>query len=202
MSFSLKRFFVGAIFSLLLASSVLAASDPVHMLQSVTDQVTSELKANRALLDAQPDRINDIVDRFLMPHVDFQEMSRWVAGRAAWNNASEKERQAFIKVFRELVIRTYAGSLNDYENQTIEYMPLRGAAEGAQVQVFSVISSPDAAPVHLAYRLTRASGEWKVYDIVIEGVSLLKGFQNQFSTDIAHDGLPAVTEKIRAHNAQ
>jgi len=197
---SVKRYCIAAMLSLLCVSQVMAINDPVRMLQSVTDQVLTELKENKAVLEAQPEKVNEIVDRLMVPHADFVEMSRWVAGRAAWSRASDSEKHAFIKAFRDLIVHTYAGSLNEYDAQSIEYKPLRGNPSATQVQVASVINTSDSGPIHLSYRLTRASGEWKVYDIVIEGVSLLKGFQNQFSQEISEDGLAAVTEKIRNHN--
>lgn len=180
-----------------------AVEDPTEMLERVTDEMLSTMAQHRSELESNPNKIYEIVNRVLVPHVEFNEMSRWVAGRSGWSRASADERAAFTRAFRQLVIRTYAGSLNNYETQTVEYLPLReNIGDKRQIQVQSIIRKPGHDILNVSYRLVRTPSGWKVYDIIIEGVSLLKGFQNQFSAEIQREGLAAVTERIENHNTK
>lgn len=177
------------------------AEEPIAMLTRVTDAVLAQLKTHRAELKANPGRIYSIAEKDIVPHVDFIEMGKWIVGRNAWGKASSSEQQDFIVAFKTLVVRTYATSLLGYTNQTVEFLPIRGAQKD-RIQVSSYIKSDGRSPVKIDYRLLKSGDSWKVYDIVIEGVSLLKSYQAQFSTDARQHGISHVTARIERHNAQ
>ncbi len=177
------------------------ATDPVEMLQSVTQEVLQELKVRHETLQKNPKQVSELMSRLMLPHVDLEGMARWVLGRNAWMDASTEQQAQFTEEFRHLMINTYAGALSEYRNQTIEYFPIRGGAAGKErVQVASVIHDPGREVTHIVYRLVSKQGEWKVYDIVIEGVSLLKGFQAQFATDLEKKGLAQLIQDLKSHN--
>lgn len=175
------------------------AEDPIQMLDQVTKRVLAELKANRAQLKNSRAKLYSLVDYLIIPHVDFAEMARWVVGRNAWQKADAATQQAFVQEFKTLVVRTYATALLGYTNQTIEFLPLRGSSDKQRVQVFSLIKEGGKV-LHLDYRLIREASGWRVYDIIIEGVSLMQGYRAQFADDIQRGGLQAAIEKMRQHN--
>lgn len=186
---------------LLCSLTLWAAEKPEMMLENVTQQLLASMKENNAKLKSDPDYIVGLVDRILVPHVDTADMARWVIGRAAWEKASSSDQAEFVKEFKYLVIRTYASTLNAYNNQKIEYLPIRGNIEGkSRVQVQSVIKEPGKEVVRVAYRLVRTDGTWRVYDIIIEGVSILKGFQSQFAPDVKTGGVAKAIKVIQSHN--
>lgn len=188
-------------FLLFLSTSVGAAIEPPDkLLDRVTVEMISALKQNDAKLKRQPDRIIQIIDRILVPHIDSVSMSKWVVGRQAWVSASKSQRIRFSNEFRDLLVRTYASTLLSYDNQEIEYYPVRGGYNKKRVQVNSVIKEPGKEPVRVSFRLLNRSNAWKVYDISIEGVSLLKGFQSQFQNDIRQQGMEYVINRIKEHN--
>jgi phospholipid transport system substrate-binding protein len=176
------------------------AQEPVPMLKGVTDAVLTQLRTHRSELKSHPNRIYNIAEHLIIPHVDFVEMGRWIAGRNAWNKASEAEQNAFIAAFKNLVVRTYATSLLQYTDQTVEFMPLKSGTDRERLQVTSYIKGGDRGPIKIDYRLIKHEDKWLVYDIIIEGVSLLKGYQAQFSQDVRQQGLSYVTRKIQGHN--
>jgi phospholipid transport system substrate-binding protein len=176
-----------------------ASSAPVAMLEGVTSQVMDELRANRDSLQNNPSQLYQLVNRFILPHADFAEMGRWVVGRNAWQNASVAAQEEFINEFKTLVVRSYAGALLGYTDQRIEFLPVRDANK-TRVQVSSLVKDGIEKPLHLDYRLLKVGDEWKVYDIIIEGVSLMGGYRAQFSNEAKTGGLQAVTDKIRQHN--
>jgi phospholipid transport system substrate-binding protein len=174
---------------------------PDVMLQRVTQEMIAALRQHDRELREDPDRIFPIIDKLLVPHIDWLSMSRWVIGRNAWMSASTFQQERFSHEFKDLLIRTYASTLRAYNNQTIEYLPIRGGSEGkSRVQVASFIREQGKEPIKVAYRLVDQGSSWKVYDISIEGISLLKGFQSQFSTEIQQNGIEKLTERLHEHN--
>lgn len=180
---------------------VVAAESPDVMLNRITKDMLTTLRDRDDELRTKPNLIFEIIDKILVPHVDSMGMARWVAGRHAWSKANQSQRIRFANEFRDLLIRTYASTLIAYNNQTVEYLPIRGdVANKRRVQVNSLIREPGKDPIKVAYRLISKANGWKVYDISIEGVSLLKGFQSQFSTEIQQKGIESVIKRIQEHN--
>lgn len=180
-----------------------AKENPDDMLKRVTQEVITSLKQHDAELKQDPQLIYRIVDQVIVPYIDWAAMSGWVIGRNAWGRATAVQRDAFIKEFKTLLIHTYASTLKAYENQTIDYLPVRGGVSGkTRVQIASLIKEPGRSPIRVSYRMVDKGDAWKVYDISIEGVSLLKGFQSQFSTELQQGGMNTLIERLRKHNAK
>ena len=177
-----------------------AQSDPIKMMQNITTNVQAEIKKNRARIDKDPTFTYKIIDQIVLPHVDFIEMAKWIAGKSAWNTSSAKDQEAFIKEFKVLVVRTYSSSLNKYNDEKIEFFPLQKSASNTRIQISSKIIRAGKEDIEVDYRLIASDSDWKLYDIVIEGVSILKGFQAQFSEQIRNHGLSTVINKIKLHN--
>lgn len=193
---------LSAVLLCFLVERAAAAQDPISMLKGVTDQVMKQLTANVGTYRANPSQLYSMVDSVIIPHADFEEMVRWIVGRKAWQSADEATRTAFTAELKKIVIRTYARSLLNYSNQTIEFMPLRGSAEGkGRIQVSSVINDPRQGNLRLDYRLVRSGETWKVYDIIIEGVSLMQGYRSQFQDAINNGGMKAALAQIKARGA-
>lgn len=179
-------------------SNASTESDPIAMLKGVTNKVMSALKSNRNEYQSNPNRIFTMVNDVIVPYADFAEMSRWVVGRNAWNAASDSTKKAFAEALKSLVIRTYARSLLNYTDQTIEFLPLRQSAEGkARTIVSSIIRDGGKGNLRLDYRLVRSGDSWRVYDIIIEGISLMQGYRAQFEDEIQQGGVEAALQKIR-----
>lgn len=192
---------ISFIFAFFIATQTIAQEAPDALLQRVTQEMISALRSNDKDLHEHPTHIYKIIDQILVPHIDWTTMSRWVIGRPAWEKATEAQRNNFSKEFKDLLIRTYASTLRAYNNQTIEYLPIRGGTQGKnRVQVASLIRESGREPIKVTYRLTNHTGKWLVYDISIEGVSLLKGFQSQFAQELQQKGIDAVIQRLHQHN--
>lgn len=177
-----------------------ASDNPTAMLKGVTERVMKVLKENRDELQKNQNRIYGIVNQYIVPHVDFAEMGRWVVGRNAWNKASPAQQQNFVKEFSGMVVRSYAKSLLAFTDQTIEFLPSRSAGSQGRTQVSSVIKGGPRGDIHIDYRLIQTANGWKVYDIVIEGVSLAQGYHAQFSEKLKSGGIDAVVHSMQQHN--
>lgn len=187
------------------ASPVFSAEDPIAMLKSVTDNVMQELRTHRQEVKKNSNKLYALVDHLILPHVDFSEMARWVVGRNAWKAADSATQTKFIAEFKTLVVRSYARSLLEYTDQKIEFLPLRGVVGDKQrIKVSSLIKESGKESVHMDYNLIRDNDHWKVYDIIVEGVSLMQGYRAQFSDDIRQSGgsLDAVIARMHKHNTQ
>lgn len=194
---------VFSLFAFMMATQTVAQSEeaPDKLLEHWTHEVISALRKHDQELRQNPDRIYTIIDQILVPHVDWLAMSRWVVGRNVWSTASEAQRARFTKEFKDLLIRTYASTLRAYNNQTIEYLPIRGGVAGkSRVQVASLIRESGREPIKVTYRLINQNGDWLVYDISIEGISLLKGFQSQFAQELQQKGIDSVIQRLHQHN--
>lgn len=182
-------------------SSVLAIERPEVELKSVTDQMLSALKRENQAIKSNPQRLVVIIEKILIPHVDINDMSRWVVGRNAWLKATPTQKAQFSKEFKNLLIRTYSSNLTAYNDQEIEYLPVRSdAAQKSRVLVATLIEQEGREPIHVSYRLKNAGGKWMLYDINVEGVSLLAGFKAQFEPEIQESGIDSVIRKIQTHN--
>lgn len=188
-------------FLCMLNATACAKADPDVLLKQITQELLTTLRSEEAQIQAAPNRLYAIIDKILVPYVDWDAMSHWVIGRSAWAQASDLQRQRFSQAFKKLLIRTYASTLRAYRNQTIEYLPVRGGIDGkSRIQVSSLIKEPGRETIRVTYRLADKGTQWKVYDIAIEGVSLLKGFQAQFATELKQNGLDKLIQRLQQHN--
>lgn len=180
-----------------IALCVQAATPPTELLNGIAQQILTVLKTHQSELASHPTLIYQCVEKQLLKHVDIEGMSRSVLGRDAWYRATPAERKAFSQAFSQLVIHTYATPLAKYQGETIRFYPIRGGEAGRFVRVESEIVRPNSQAIPLAYNLVRKQDAWKIYDMSVEGVSLLQSYRTQFEAALQHDSLPALIEKMK-----
>lgn len=180
-----------------LSQTILAQPSPVPMLERAANEIISTLKENKASLKSNPNIIYKAVETNLLPNVDVAGMARSVLGRQAWNKASPTERSEFSKAFTRLVIRTYSSPLAQYSDETIQFLPLRGSSDDRFIRVNSVIVRSQGQNIPLSYSLVSKGGQWKIYDISVEGVSLLQSFRSQFAQILQHSSISEVIRQMK-----
>lgn len=192
-------------FGLMLASMQTALADntnPISMLETVANQVIASLKANKANLKTNPTLVYSLANKIVVPHADLTEMSQRVLPPHTWNSASVSQRDQFKQQFTSLLVRTYASALADYTDQTIRFYPVRGGYEGKKsVRVDSQIVRNDGPPVSVNYRLVLEGSDWKLYDLIVEGVSLLESFRSQFADKLSQGNIDDLIKQLKQHNA-
>jgi phospholipid transport system substrate-binding protein len=177
-------------------------SNPTVMLESVADQVIASLKANKANLKTNPTLVYSLANKIIVPHADLTEMSQRVLPPHTWNSASVSQRNQFKQQFTSLLVRTYASALADYTDQTIRFYPIRGGYEGKDaIRVDSQIVRNDGPPVSVNYRLVLEGTDWKLYDLIVEGVSLLESFRSQFADKLAQGDMDDLIKQLKLHNS-
>ncbi|MBA2711337.1 MAG: ABC transporter substrate-binding protein [Tatlockia sp.] len=177
-----------------------AQPSPLPMLEGSSQQILSALKQNKASLKNNSQLIYQAVEQYLLPNVDVNGMSRSVLGRKAWGEATPDQRQQFSKAFTQLVIRTYASPLAEYTDETIKFMPIRGSLESRFIRVNSIIIRSKGKNIPLSYSLVSNSGQWKIYDLSVEGVSLLQSFRSQFAEALQNSTMQELIKQMRHHN--
>lgn len=167
------------------------------MVKNTADQVLRVLEAEQAELRAHPERIYDLVNEYILPNFSFAAMSRLVLGRH-WRSATDRQREQFTEAFRSLLVRTYAESLIDYTGVPIRYLATHEDANAKNATVHTEIEPSGRPPVAISYRLRLINGEWKVIDVVVEGVSLVTSYRTEFSTQISQTGLDGLIRGLQA----
>lgn len=200
----MKRFLRVSMASFLLLMSALAfaaADAPLDIVRTTTDSVLARVKADKEALRADPGKMYDLVSELIFPHFDFAIMAQWVLGDS-WAGADETTRAAFVDQFRKLLVRTYATALLEFSDQTIGYPDVEPPANANTATVKQDISQPGSASIPIVYRLHNKTGDWKVFDVSVDGVSLIKTYRASFAAAIKNDGLPALIQNLEAKNQQ
>ena len=156
--------------------------------EETTLEVLDRLQQDEARLEAEPDYIKTIVRELIIPHFDFYTMTRLVL-QDNWDNMSEVEQDCFLNGFRNKLVERYAHILMSYDNQSITYQVARPIGELDVVTVEQTITRSGTKPLPINYPMRFQDDEWKVVDLVVDGISLLKSYRGTFQREIDADGL-------------
>ncbi len=183
------------------ASAADATDDPARLVRNTAEYVLGQVRARKAELERNTAGIYELVEKEVVPHFDFRRMVRSAVGRY-WRRASEAQKQKLADEFRELLVRSYATMLLGYSDEQIEYLPFHARPGDRRVVVRTRVRTRDGAPpVPIDYRLYRnRNGEWKVYDVVVDGVSLVSNYRASFANEIRKGGIEGLIRSLAEHN--
>jgi len=195
-----------AIFSLALVFSLPCLS-PLANAQSAPDQfilnisqgVLDEIKADRSLQSADINRLNNLVDKRVMPHVNFQRMTALSVGRN-WRSASPEQQRILMAEFRRLLLLTYADAVRQVTDTQIQVRPMRSKPEDTEVIVRTQVLRPGKEAIQLDYRLEKADGSWKIFDLNILGLWLVEHYRNQFQQVVGASGIDGLIRALQDKN--
>lgn len=190
------------IFGLLLSFVAVGADTeaPDQLVRKVSDQIIKLIKQSKDEYAREPKKLYAMVDREVLPYFDFRVMSRSVLGRF-WRDASDEQHERFVKEFRELLVRTYATALLKYTNQEVRVLPFRSAPDDKTVLVRTEVAQGSGAPsIAMNYSFYRSEEGWKVYDVAIEGVSLVTNYRSVYAEKARAQGLDALIASIADAN--
>ena len=197
-SIMLRMLLAGAF---MLSSFAVAATidDPQRIVRDTGDRVLAEVTERRAELEADPSLIYPLVEDTVVPHFDFRRMSQSALGRF-WRKADDAQKEAVTNEFRELLVRTYATALLGYSGQKIQYLPMQYRQGDKKVMVPTRVAAPDAPSIPVNYRLRLKDDAWKVYDVVIDGVSLITNYRSQFTAEVRRGGIDGLISSLANKN--
>jgi len=181
--------------------SVFAAEvTPDQLSREVTDKIVVLLKANKNVYTKDHKKLYAMVDEHVLPNFDFRAMSRTVLGRY-WRTASEEQRTRFTAEFRDLLVRTYATALLKYNDEKIVYLAFRLNPDDRTTTVKSEVRRTDGGPpIAINYSFYRTNAGWKVYDVTIEGASLVTTYQSTYAERVQREGLDALIASLARDN--
>lgn len=183
----------------LVSGVAMAGMTPDQLVKKTADDVIEVIKSDKDIQAGNQQKIFALAEEKILPNFDFEKVSRLVLGKN-WTNATPEQKTAFQAEFKTLLLRTYATALSKYKNQVIEYKPFRMEANAESATVKTAIQQPGGDPISVDYTLGKKSDDWKVYDIVIEGVSLVTNYRSQFAQEIRQNGLDSLTKKLADKN--
>lgn len=203
----LKSTMQAALMALLMAmtSSVYAAGvpqdDPEKMVSSLSNRVIYELNANRAVLEQEPSQVKLFATNFVLPYIDTKKMARYVMGKY-WRTATEAQKNGFVDAFTNTLIRSYSQSLLKLRIESVKVKPAVAEKPG-RVTVASTVLQADGNKSDVIYRvyLNKKTGKWMLYDVSVEGISMLLNYRKAYASDISKKGLDSVISEMQAKNA-
>jgi len=194
-----KQIIVGSFFFSLVALAE-AGLPPQELIESVANETIDRVKAEKQAIKKNPKHIHKLVNELVLPHFDFERMSKWALGKH-WRKANKDQRTKFINEFRVLLVRTYATSLAEYTDQVIKFLPFRGKLKSGDVTVRSEVEQPGGFPIPIDYKLHLKGDSWKVYDVKIDDISLVANYRSSFSKEIRKKGLDTLIKTLAEKNA-
>ncbi|CAK0768508.1 phospholipid transport system substrate-binding protein [Gammaproteobacteria bacterium] len=172
--------------------------DPQQLIQGVMDKVLARLQGHQEEMRRDSHRIYALVEELILPHFDFERMSRWVLGRY-WNDATPVQQAHFVEQFRNLLVRTYGVALLDYTDEKIQFLPSRGdPARGESTVRINIRHRGNV--ISIDSNLYLKDTAWKVYDVIINGVSLVANYRNSFATEIRNNGMDGLINRLTDRN--
>ena len=178
-----------------------AIESPVDLLERTSTDVIKILRDDKELLKKEPDRIYKIVDDYILPHLDDVTMAKLALGKN-WKKAANEQKIAFVSEFRNMLVRTYSKSLIEFQDQEIKYFPMTLAADVHKTSVKAEVIQPGGPSIPMAYRMRIKNNAWKVYDIKIDGISLVTSYRGTFTQEIRKSGIDGLLEYLREKNSK
>lgn len=178
-----------------------APQPPREVVEQTANDVIAKLKKERAQIDKNPQLVYPFIEKYILPHFDFERMAKWVLGRS-WRDASPAQQQKFVGEFRQLLVRTYASSLLEYSDRNIRYLPVHAESGATEVTVRSEVEQPGGFPIPIAYDLYMKGDQWMVFDVSIDNQSLVNNYRNTFAREIKQGGIDQLINKLAERNRQ
>jgi phospholipid transport system substrate-binding protein len=197
----LAAFFL-CIAGLAASAEALPSETARRLVQETTERVLDAVRGNRSTIKTDPGVLYSLVDEIVLPHFDFRGMSMRVLGKH-WRDATEGQRQQFVHEFQTLLVRSYATAIAEYSGEKISYLPQRGQGDEQEVVVRTeIVPTSGGLAVPVNYALYMRDGAWKVYDVSIDGVSLVINYRASFSGEIRQRGLDGLIARLVQHNVK
>ena len=174
-------------------------ASPDVLVENTANEVLKILESDKDIANGDMKKLGRLVEEKIATKFDFNRMSRSVLGRN-WGVASKEQQDQFTIEFRTLLIRTYSSALSKYRNQTIEYKPLHAEPGDNEVKVNTKIIQPGGPAIPLDYSLEKSEETWRVYDVSIDGLSLVASYRGQIAEVLKQNGINGVIQKLMEKN--
>ena len=178
---------------------VFAQEAPDQLVKTLTEQVLDIVRNDKSLKAGKTEGAVKKIEAIVQPHFDFRRMTMLAVG-PNWRKATAEQKDRLVEEFYTLLVRTYSNALTQYSNQTVAYKPFRMAAGDATVCVQTEIRQPGAQPVTVDYVLENKGGDWKVFDVIVAGVSLVTNYRSNFAQEVSAGGIDGLIQSLDNRN--
>jgi phospholipid transport system substrate-binding protein len=183
-----------------LIPAIAAAQEaPDALVKRTADEIIAIIKADKDIQNGNSAKVFELAEQKVLPHFDFERMTRLAVGRN-WSQANDGQKQALVKEFRTLLVRTYSSSLSQYRNQTIDVKPTKVAPADKEATVRSAVIQQGGPPIPIDYTMEKADSGWKVYDVVIDGASLVTTYRGTFNDQVQKGGIDGLVKTLQERN--
>ncbi|MBL8395798.1 MAG: ABC transporter substrate-binding protein [Candidatus Accumulibacter sp.] len=188
---------------IVLAPATAAAQElaPDAMVRQVTEDVLTVVRQDKDIQNGNTRKAMDLVETKVLPYFNFQHMTALAVGRD-WNRATAEQKKRLTEEFKTLLVRTYSNALTSYKNQKLVYKPSKIQPEDSNVLVRTEVVQPGNKAVQLDYALEKLGDGWKVYDVIVAGVSLVTNYRDTFSQEVRNNGIDGLISMLANRNKQ
>ena len=186
--------------ALFLATPTLAADEaPDQLVKRVTEEVLTVVRNDKDIQNGSTQKAIALVDAKVLPNFNFNRMTALAMGRD-WRKASPEQKKVLVSEFRTLLVRTYSNALTTYKNQTIDFKPFKMEPADTEVLVRTQVNQPAGKPIQIDYSLEKLDDGWKVFDVIVAGVSLVTNYRDTFAQEVRAGGVDGLIKSLQAKN--
>jgi len=198
LSRSIGFFFVG----FTLTANAQQQLAPDQLVQKVTEEVLSAIKSDKQLASGDKQRALKLAEEKVLPYIDFEEATRLAVGRA-WSQATPEQKKKLVAEFRNMLVRTYSNSIEAYQGQTLKVLPARGGKQDAkdEATVRAQFVRAGGQPLPIEFQMRKDADTWKVYDIAVEGISLVLTYRSEFDAVVKQEGIDGLIKRLTQKNS-
>ena len=172
---------------------------PDQLVQKVTEDVLATIKSDKQLAAGDKQKALKLAEEKVLPHIDFEESTRLAVGRA-WKEATPEQQKKLVGEFRRMLVRTYSNAIESYQGQTMKVMPARGKQDPEDTTVRAQFVRAGGKPLPIDFQMRKTDKGWKIYDIVVEGVSLVLTYRSEFDSVVRQSGVDGLLKRLAQKN--
>ncbi len=182
-----------------LAGAAVAQEPPDQLVKTVTLEVVELITKDKEIQAGNRAKLIQLIDAKVLPHFNFNAMTALALGQN-WNKANAEQKKRLTEEFRTLLVRTYASALAAYSEQKFDFRPLRAKPTDTDVTVQVRVLQPGTQPVPIDYSMEKTSSGWKVYDVMVGGVSLVANYRTEFGNVVRESGIDGLVKNLATKN--
>lgn len=172
---------------------------PDQLVQKVTEEVLAAVRSDKQLAAGDKQKALKLAEEKVLPHIDFETATRLAVGRS-WSQASPEQRKKLVDEFRKMLVRTYSNGIQSYQGQTMKILPSRGKQDPQDATVRAQFIRAGGQPLPLEFQARKTAQGWKIYDISIEGVSLVLTYRTEFDAVVRQEGIDGLIKRLGEKN--
>jgi len=175
---------------------------PEQLVQKVTEEVMTSIKSDKQLAAGDKQKAMKLAEEKVLPYIDFEEATRLAVGRA-WSQASADQKKKLVSEFRNMLVRTYSNAIEAYQGQTLKVLPSRGGKQEAkdEATVRTQFTRAGGKPLPIEFQMRKSADAWKVYDISVEGISLVLTYRSEFDSVVKQSGIDGLIKRLTEKNS-